>query len=69
MQRVMHALALRLGVPVYQLRAEMPASEFAGWLLYFKEEANARSGPEPPSIDDVDPKTFIAGLGGGTRGS
>lgn len=53
-------LALRLHMPVYRIRAEMPASELAGWMLLFQEEAKRH---EPPSVEDVGAAQFARAMG------
>lgn len=62
MDKVLHALALRLATPVYRIKAEMPATELAAWFLYFKEQAD---GPELPDVEGVGAAGLFAGLGGG----
>jgi hypothetical protein len=54
-------VAQRVGVPVYRLKAEMPASELADWVLLLREEVKAR---EPPSVEDVGADALVHGLGG-----
>lgn len=57
---MIYALALRLGVPVYELRERMPAREWYGWMRFFSEQ---NQEPEPPSLEDVGTDGFLAGMG------
>jgi len=53
-------LAQRLSTPVYRLKAEMPASELAKWIMFLREESAAS---EPPSIDDIGADGIAAAMG------
>jgi hypothetical protein len=61
MRRFLHALALRLGVPVHRLIAEMPAHELSDWMIYFRDEAKQQT--DLPGVDSVGAEGFAAAMG------
>jgi hypothetical protein len=65
MRRLLHVIAMRVGVPVYRLEAEMPAHELVDWILFFQEENKAS---EPRSVEDVGALGFAAAMGADVGG-
>lgn len=55
----LYQLAENLHTPVYELRARMPASEYFGWMQFYRQKGEK---PEPPSMLD-DPALMLKGFG------
>ena len=55
----LYQLAENLHTPVYELRARMPASEFAGWVQFYKQKGEAAKAPS--MLDD--PSLMLKGFG------
>ena len=59
----LYQIAENLHVPVYELRAHMPSSEFFGWMQFYRQREEARQeAQKPPSMLD-DPSLMLKGFG------
>jgi len=65
MRRLLHLIAVRVGMPVYRIEREMPAHELVDWILFFQEENRP---PEPQSVEDVGALGFAAAMGADVGG-
>jgi hypothetical protein len=65
MRRLLHLIAVRVGMPVYQIEREMPARELQDWILFFQEENRPA---EPRNISDVGAAGFAAAMGADVGG-
>jgi hypothetical protein len=55
----MYQLAANLHMPVYELKARMPASEFVGWIQFYRQKGEPAK--EPSMLDD--PSLMLKGFG------
>ena len=50
-------------MPLYELKANMPASEYMGWITYLNSKSDAQSGKV--NLANASPDDFIKGVMGG----
>jgi hypothetical protein len=65
MRRLLHLIAVRVGMPVYRIEREMPARELVDWILFFQDENRPA---EPRTVDDVGVVGFAAAMGADVGG-
>ena len=58
----LYQIAENLHVPVYELRAHMPSSEFFGWMQFYRQrdEQREQASKGPNMLDD--PNLMLKGL-------